>query len=162
MSDLEYHIRTDLMPGDIGYITYLHGMLYAKEKGWDYSFEAYVAGPLAEFALNKSAKDGVWIVESSGKVCGSLMLKALDGERAQLRWFLLDPCLRGKGVGKLLISKLVEFARHHQFTSIELWTVKELDAAGSLYRKFGFNVVEEQIKNMWGAEVVEQKYIALL
>jgi hypothetical protein len=42
-------IRCTLRPGDIGYVTYLHGSLYAAEYGWDHTFEAYVAGPLAEF-----------------------------------------------------------------------------------------------------------------
>jgi hypothetical protein len=29
----EYEVRTYLKPGDIGSITYLHGILYAKEYG---------------------------------------------------------------------------------------------------------------------------------
>lgn len=43
-------IRSELKPGDVGYLTYLHGVIYASERGWDHTFEAYVARPLAEFA----------------------------------------------------------------------------------------------------------------
>ena len=38
-------IRHHLLPGDIGYITYLHAILYAPEQGWDHTFDSYVANP---------------------------------------------------------------------------------------------------------------------
>ena len=47
-------VRNELRAGDIGFITYLHGILYAREQGWDSTFEAYVAGALSEFAMAKS------------------------------------------------------------------------------------------------------------
>lgn len=56
---LNLRIRTDLKPGDIGYLTYLHGVLYASEYGWDNTFEAYVAGPLAEFAKAHSNRERI-------------------------------------------------------------------------------------------------------
>jgi hypothetical protein len=45
-------VRTGLSPGDVGYITYLHGVVYDEEYGLDTTFETYVAKPLAEFALS--------------------------------------------------------------------------------------------------------------
>jgi hypothetical protein len=42
-------IRTELRPGDIGYVTYLHGDLYKKEYGYGIAFEAYVAQGFYEF-----------------------------------------------------------------------------------------------------------------
>jgi len=48
-SQRKWKIRYHLKPGDIGYLTYIHGILYAKEYGYDRTFEAYVANGLAEF-----------------------------------------------------------------------------------------------------------------
>ena len=41
-------IRNHLLPGDVGCITYLHSSLYCPQQGWDYTFDCYVAMPLAE------------------------------------------------------------------------------------------------------------------
>ena len=54
ISNRPISIRHDLQPGDVGYITYLHGILYAPEQGWDHTFDSYVAIPLAEFARSRS------------------------------------------------------------------------------------------------------------
>lgn len=42
--------------------------MYAAEFGWDHTFEAYVAGPLAEFAKSHNDRERIWIVERDGKV----------------------------------------------------------------------------------------------
>jgi len=158
----EYTIRTYLKPGDIGYITYLHGILYAKEYGWDHTFEAYVAGPLSEFAKSHNPGERIWIVEVADKICGSIALTQIGTDIAQLRWFLLDPCLRGKGIGKKLINLLLDFAKEENYQFIELWTVRGLEAAVALYRKFGFELTEEKSSNLWGTTVIEQKYLLSL
>lgn len=61
-------IRHSLKPGDLGWLVWLHGVIYSREQGWDSSFEASVAQPLAEFALRKHPRERIWIVDCSDRV----------------------------------------------------------------------------------------------
>ena len=151
-------IRTTLRPGDLGMVVYFHGLLYGQESGFDPTFEAYVAGPLAEFVLRGSQQERLWIAERDGQVIGCVAIVAASNEVAQLRWFLVDPSARGLGLGKRLLSDAVAFSRDHGYRSIILWTVSSLTVAAHLYRAAGFHKVEEKPGRMWGVDVVEEKY----
>ena len=103
ISPANVSIRDQLKPGDVGYLSYLHGILYAQEYGWDYTFEAYVAVPLAEFAKEHNDRERIWVVEKDGQVAGSVAIVEASKEEAQLRWMLLTPDLRGYGLGRFLV-----------------------------------------------------------
>lgn len=151
-------IRHDLKPGDIGYLTYLHGILYAKECGWDHTFEAYVAGPLAEFAKSRNDRERIWIVEKGGKIVGSIAVVEASREEAKLRWLLLHPDVRGRGIGRVLVEAAIDFCRENGYHSVHLWTESVLTAAASLYRSVGFELTEEKTHELWGKVVTEQRY----
>jgi GNAT superfamily N-acetyltransferase len=155
-------IRNELRPGDIGYIVYLHGALYAKEQGWDYTFEAYVAGPLAEFVKSSGKRQRIWIVEQEDQVVGSIAIIEASEQEAQLRWLLLHPKLRGQGIGKTLMEKAIRFSRENHYRSIFLWTVSTLTTAANLYKSVGFQLTEERTVKLWGATVTEQRYDLIL
>jgi hypothetical protein len=92
-------IRTDVRPGDVGAIVQMHGVIYAREYGFNSRFEAYVAGPLAEFVLKNSPRERLWVAEQKGQVVGSVAIVEASDTIAQLRWFLVDPSTRGAGLG---------------------------------------------------------------
>jgi GNAT superfamily N-acetyltransferase len=151
-------IRNELAPGDVGYLTYLHGVLYADEHGWDHTFEAYVAGPLAEFATSHTNRDRIWIVEKDDTVAGSIAIVGASTEQAQIRWFLLHPDLRGQGLGRMLMDVAIRFSKAQGYSMIFLWTTSDLVAAAKLYESFGFLITEEATHDIWGATVTEQRY----
>lgn len=148
-------IRHNLKPGDIGYLTYLPGVLYTEKYGWDYTLEAYVAGPLSKFAQSHAVREQIWIVEKDEMVTGSIAIVEASREEAQLNWLLLHPTLRGHGVGNILVAEAINFCKHHGYSAVFLWTVSSLTAAAHLYKSAGFQLTQENPRAMWGAFVIE-------
>src|SRR4051812_35022320 len=98
-------LRTVLAPGDLGSVVSLHGILYAREFGFDATFEAYVAAPLAEFVRRDSPRERLWMAERNGRLVGCVAVVVASPQTAQLRWFLVDPSARGEGLGKRLLQE---------------------------------------------------------
>ena len=158
MPSATVHIRNDLRPGDIGAIIHLHGILYAREYGFDHSFEPYVAVPLAEFVKNQSHRERIWIVEKQGRVMGSIAIVQFSKTRAQLRWLILHPEVRGQGIGTTLVEEAVNFCRISGYISVFLWTIDFLGAALKLYMAAGFELTETNTHPVWGRTLTEEKY----
>jgi GNAT superfamily N-acetyltransferase len=157
-----FDVRTTLNPGDLGSIVRLHGAVYAQEHGFDPTFEAYVAAPLAEFVLRCSDRDRLWIAEHGGAIAGCIAIERSSDLEAQLRWFLVHPSARGLGLGTRLLREAVLFCKDAGARAIFLWTVSILTAAARLYRSAGFEKVHEHPVKQWGVEVIEEKYVLRL
>ena len=156
-------IRIGLQPGDIGYLIYLHGVLYAQEYNLDRTFEGDVAIKYGEFAkIYDARKDYFAVAELDGKIVGSIVINGLSEENAQLRWFLVHPDARGRGLGHQLMDGAIAFCREHGFKKVTLWTISELKAAAHLYRQAGFKITREETHEIWGATRTEQEYELIL
>ena len=132
------------------------------DQGWDHTFDAYVAIPLAEFARSQSPRERIWIVEDGEKIVGSVAIVKFSERAAQLRWLLLDPEVRGHGIGRKLVEEALDFCRDAGYSSVFLWTVNTLPIAAKLYRSVGFEQTEELTHELWGSMVTEVKYELLL
>ena len=159
MSESQIQIRTELRPGDVGYIIYLHGTLYAREYALDHTFEGYVAQRFGEFVASyDKRKDLVAVAELDGRIIGSIVIDGKEDGTAMLRYFLVHPDARGRGLGHELMNKALAFCRERGFKKVFLWTITELKAAAHLYRQAGFVCTREQTHEIWGATRTEQEY----
>lgn len=155
-------IRTEVKPGDAGYITFMHGSIYREEYNYAASFEGYVAESFFEFLLNYNPqRDRLWCAEHNGKIVGCIGIVGHQ-ERAQLRWFLIDPLYRGIGLGKKLLNLALEFAKNKGYKSIYLDTTSDLEKAISLYQSVGFTKVSEKPNNSWREDITELEFAKTL
>jgi GNAT superfamily N-acetyltransferase len=158
----EIFIRTELCPGDIGYVTYMHGALYYREYHYGLQFESYVAKGLCEFYEKYNPeRNRIWACEHNDRMIGFLLL--MDrGRAAQLRYFLIEPEYRGMGLGSKLMNLYMDFLRACSYKESYLWTTHELSTAASLYKRHGFKLTEEKESAAFGKPVREQRYDLLL
>jgi GNAT superfamily N-acetyltransferase len=152
-------LRSDLRAGDIGSIARLHGTLYAVEHGLDERFEAGVAGGMASAVENGwPGRGAVRIAELDGRFAGSVALTTEGAAKGRLRWVLLDPALRGHGLGHRMVSDVVAEGDALGLELIDLQTFNDLRTAGGIYRSLGFEVVETRRFSGWGRPILMQRY----
>ena len=138
---------------------YLHGSIYGREHGFDITFEKYVFEPLYDFALCiDNPRQGIRILEKNDTIVGSVAIVEADEEKAQLRWLILIPEVRGKGLGRKLVDWAVEFCKEQNYEAIFLWTVSELNAARHIYETMGFRLKERNTHEIWEKVLTEEKF----
>jgi len=157
----DYEIRRELRAGDLGAIVEHHGRAYAAEHGVDPRFEAHVAASVAHVGDRgfPREREAIWIVELGGAYAGGLGVTDEGEGVAMLRWVLLEPSLRGRGLGRRLITAAIDHAERAGFERICLETFSELRAAAHIYRSHGFEVVSADTAPRWGREAITyQRY----
>lgn len=152
-------IRRLGQPGDLGWVVQAHGEVYAKEFGWDTTFEALVARIVADYACDHDpAREAAWIAEIDGRRVGCVFCVAEDEITAKLRILLVHPDGRGHRLGARLTDACVAFARSARYRRMRLWTNDCLTAARRIYLSAGFRLVEEQPHLSFGVDLVGQTY----
>ncbi|MFF4815793.1 GNAT family N-acetyltransferase [Kitasatospora sp. NPDC001309] len=157
-------VREADRPGDLGAVAALHGVLYTREYGMDATMEAYVAAGMAELVLagaveGSAAPGRLWVAELDGRVVGAVGLVRAE-ERpgwGQLRWVVLDPAARGRGLGRRLLDLALTEARERGYEGVLLWTITGLDAAHHLYATAGFELTLSRPAHKFGLDTVEQR-----
>ena len=154
-------VRDELHPGDLGEIVAHHGRLYAEEYGVDARFEGKVGATAAEAAIRgfPTEREAIRIVELHGRHVGSIALTDEGDDEAAIRWVVLDPEVRGNGLGRRLLEDVLSFAADAGYRKVWLETFSELQAAAHLYRDHGFVVTWEETAPRWGREsITYQRY----
>ncbi len=146
-------------PGDLGWVVQANAELYAREYGWDASFEVLAARIVADWATSHDdVREAAWIAELDGDRVGCVMCVAEDAETARLRLLIVDPKARGHRLGTRLVDTCLDFARAAGYRRMVLWTNHPLTAAREIYLRAGFELVAEEAHHSYGVDLIGQTY----
>ncbi len=148
------------VPGDIGWVIHRQASLYREEYGWDWTYEALIAGILADFIEHfDGTREQAWLATIGGDIVGSIFLKSSDKPGvAKLRLLYVEPAARGRGVGRSLVSACIASARAFGYVELELWTNSVLTSARRIYEAAGFLLREETPHHSFGHDLVGQQW----
>lgn len=147
-------------PGDLGHVIERQALLYAREYGFDWTFEGLLAEILGQFVAHfDPAREEAWIAECDGAVAGSVFLmRSDDATTAKLRLLYVDESARGRGIGKALVSACIARARAMGYQRLTLWTQDCLHAARAIYAAAGFELVDRQAHRFFGCDLVGETW----
>lgn len=146
-------------PGDMGWVTHRHGILYAQQYGWDQHFEALVAQIVSDFINNYNlARERCWIAEMDGEIVGSVFVVQSSESAAKLRLLLVEPKARGLGLGTRLVEECIRFARRSGYQKLMLWTNSVLVEARHIYQKTGFTLVDQEPHHSFGHDLIGETW----
>lgn len=144
---------------DYGWVIERHGALYHREQQYDETFVAFVAEGVARFVRDHDPRrEQALIAERAGRRTGSAFVVRESDRVARLRFFLVEPDLRGEGIGRMLLSQVNGFVQSAGYDRIVLWTQAHLHAAIALYKSWGYKLLKEEPHPGFGRPVVAQEW----
>ena len=141
----------------MGRVVQMHGELYARQFGYDWTFEALVAEVAAGFVRGFDARcERCWIAEMDGEVVGSIFLVRKSAAVSKLRLLILHPKARGIGLGRRLARACIRFARAAGYRKMMLWTQSHLHAARAIYKSENFKLKSSRKHSSFGKKLVAE------
>jgi ribosomal protein S18 acetylase RimI-like enzyme len=113
--------------------------------------EEYVEKNLDDFTSIQPPEGIIYIVETQGKVVGMGMLRKLEDRVGEIKRMYIRQQYRGRGLGKMLLNKLMAKAEEFGYSTLRLDTADFMTVAQSIYRSVGFKEIDEYV----GSEVPE-------
>lgn len=146
--------------GEIGWVVHRHGVLYAAEYGWDWTFEALVAKVAGQFIENfDPTHDRCCVADVDGAVVGSaFVVRSETPNVAKLRLVYVEPAMRGSGLGRALVETAMDFARQAGYTRMTLWTNDVLEPARRLYQRLEFQKIASEPYRGFGRDLVGETW----
>lgn len=144
---------------DIDYVISRHRILYGEEYGLSSIFGDYVEKGVHHFAQHFDCeKECMLVPEMDGQPVGSIVIVKADDETAQLRYFLIEPEIRGRGIGHKLVDTALDFCREKGYKHIFLETISFLETARHIYASKGFKLTHSHANPTWGKNVLEERW----
>lgn len=121
---------------------------YAKSLDRDLSFQG-LSGELADLSAKYLPPNGriLAAVTEDGSVIGCVAYRRHNSERCEMKRLYVRPEYRCRHAGGKLVEEIIRLARSEGFSEMVLDTIKPLETAVRLYKKYGFAETEPYYDN---------------
>jgi putative acetyltransferase len=120
---------------------------YQAWSGVDLCFQSFPA-ELASLPGAYAPPSGRLLLAQRGPViAGCIAMRALDGERCEMKRLFVRPEHHGLGLGRLLVTTLIAEAKAAGYRAMVLDTLPKMQAAQRLYESLGFHDIEDYTVN---------------
>lgn len=109
-------------------------------KGWQWRKASHVDADVA------AHPEGIFVYESEGAVIG--YVTARPNRDTRIGWIpnlSVLPGHRGRGIGKALIGKAIDYLRQEGMRFVRIETIEQNETACALYPRLGFQEVARQV-----------------
>jgi putative acetyltransferase len=130
---------------------------YAQSLGFSLCFQNFDQ-ELAELPGSYAPPEGrLLLAEYDGQVAGCIALHKLEADICEMKRLYVRPQFRGKGLGRILIDRVIAEGRQMGYQRMRLDTVEPIMGdAVAMYRKIGFGEIPPYCNNpMPGALYME-------
>lgn len=90
-----------------------------------------------------------FIIRSQQNIIGCIGIKKLSNKLAQFKRLYVLPEERGRGMGRELLQKAINFCLKHGFEKIVLDTTIRNKTAIKLFKEFGFQEIKKEGENLF-------------
>jgi GNAT superfamily N-acetyltransferase len=143
----------------MGLIASRQSILYREIYGWGPQIEVTEGEVTTNFLRNfKPGREQCWVAELGGVMAGSVFLTDEGEGLSRLRLLYVEPFAQGHGIGKLLVSTCVDFARTAGYREITLWTHSILETARHIYAAHGFVITETAVHDIFGKPLMGETW----
>ncbi|MET8520875.1 helix-turn-helix domain-containing GNAT family N-acetyltransferase [Nocardioides sp. NPDC004968] len=133
-------------PGDLGWVVYRQGEVYADEHSWNRRYESGIARLVADHIVaGHAVMESAWIAEIAGQRVGSCFCTRVNDERAQIENLFIEPRYRGRGAAVRLLEESIRFARGAGYAELLLVTIADWAASERIALDLGFRPTEDAV-----------------
>ncbi len=128
------------------YLEWLNDRL-RREYGIEFDVEAMVQSDLSDPCKFHPPRGRFYLAQYRSDIAGVGCLKKLEEGVGEIQRMYVPPNFRRKGVGRVILNRLIKEARSIGYRRLRLESLEFLEAAHSLYRSAGFHEIDRYADN---------------
>lgn len=86
-------------------------------------------------------------IDDNKQVIGCVAYHKHNDKRCEMKRLYVKPTYRKMKIGKILVQRIIELAKEDGYEEMVLDTIKPLESAINLYKKFGFREIDAYYNN---------------